>query len=115
MSAPTVNPSMEQPRPSTRSQWWVLTLRFIAPALRNGELITAIGASVGFTVGFYIPFSIPWNHFVGGGSSGVASNLGQYITPLITCRPSRSPPFHRPFGRQPIRCRASIDGSGPCR
>jgi ABC-2 type transport system permease protein len=83
MSAPTVNPSMEQPRLSTRSQWWVLTLRFIAPALRNGELITAIGASVGFTVGFYIPFSIPWNHFVGGGSSGVASNLGQYITPLI--------------------------------
>ena len=83
MSAPTVNPSMEQPRPSTRTQWWVLTMRFIAPALRNGELITAIGASVGFTVGFYIPFSIPWNHFVGGGSSGVASNLGQYITPLI--------------------------------
>lgn len=65
-------------------QWWVLTIRFIAPTLRNGELITAIGASVSFAVGFYIPFSNPWNHYVGGASSGVASNLGQYITPLIT-------------------------------
>ena len=52
------------------------------PRLSNGELITVIGASVGFTAGFYIPFSIPWNHFVGG--SGVASNLGQYITPMVT-------------------------------
>ena len=64
-------PSMEKPRPSTRTQWWVLTVRFITPSLSNGELITVIGASVGFTAGFYIPFSIPWNHFVGG--SGVAT------------------------------------------
>lgn len=64
-------------------QWWVLTIRFIAPTLRNGELITAIGASVSFAVGFYVPFSIPWNHYVGN-ESGVASNLGQYITPLVT-------------------------------
>jgi ABC-2 type transport system permease protein len=54
------------------------------PGLRNGEKITTIGAPVAFMVGFYIPFSIPWNHFVGGGSSGVASNLAQYITPLVT-------------------------------
>lgn len=92
MSAPTgaltvdprMDPRMDKPRLSTRTQWWVLTVRFIKPALRNGELITAIGASAGFTVGFYIPFSIPWNHFVGGGSSGVASSLGQYITPMVT-------------------------------
>jgi ABC-2 type transport system permease protein len=71
-------------RPSALGQWWVLTTRFIAPTLRNGELITAIGASVSFAVGFYIPFSIPWNHYVGGASSGVASSLGQYIAPLIT-------------------------------
>jgi len=81
MSAPTVNPSIEKPRPSTPSQWWVLTMRFITPALRNGELVTLIGSSVGFTVGFYIPFSIPWNHYVGG--TGVASSLGQYITPMV--------------------------------
>ncbi|WP_081290524.1 ABC transporter permease [Mycobacterium asiaticum] len=66
------------------AQWRVLTVRFIAPTLRNGELITAIGASLSFAVGFYIPFSIPWAHYVGGASSGVASSLGQYITPLIT-------------------------------
>lgn len=71
-------------QPSMLQQWWVLTVRFIAPTLRNGELITAIGASLSFAVGFYVPFSIPWNHYVGGPGSGIASNLGQYITPLIT-------------------------------
>jgi len=87
MSAPVLDrprPTAAMPRPSTRKQWWVLTIRFIAPTLRNGELITAIGASVAFTVGLYIPFSIPWSHYVGGASSGVSNNLGQYITPLIT-------------------------------
>lgn len=71
-------------QPPMLRQWWVLTIRFIAPTLRNGELITAIGASLSFAIGFYVPFSIPWNHYVGGAGSGVASNLGQYITPLIT-------------------------------
>lgn len=75
---------LARPQPSMRQQWWVLTTRFIAPTLRNGELITAIGASLSFAIGFYVPFSIPWNHYVGGASSGIASNLGQYITPLIT-------------------------------
>jgi ABC-2 type transport system permease protein len=82
--APTVAPEVKTPRPSMLTQWWVLTTRFIAPALRNGELITAIGASVAFTVGLYVPFSIPWAHYVGGASKGVSANLGQYITPLIT-------------------------------
>lgn len=76
--------AVQRPQPSMLQQWWVLTVRFIAPTLRNGELITAIGASLAFAIGFYIPFSIPWNHYVGGASSGVASSLGQYITPLIT-------------------------------
>lgn len=88
MSAPTLNlpagQDLARPQPSALRQWWVLTTRFIAPSLRNGELITAIGASISFAVGFYIPFSIPWDHYVGGASSGVASNLGQYIAPLIT-------------------------------
>ncbi len=33
----------------------MLTVRFITPTLRNGELLTAIAASVLFTAGFYIP------------------------------------------------------------
>jgi ABC-2 type transport system permease protein len=87
MSAPTLalgfDPSLKEPRPSNITQWWVLTTRFIKPTLRNGELITAIGASLAFTAGIYIPFSVAWNRFVGGGSSGVAGNMGQYVTPLV--------------------------------
>lgn len=63
---------------------WVLYRRFAAPSLLNGEVLTTVGAPIIFMVGFYIPFAIPWNQFVGGASSGVASNLGQYITPLVT-------------------------------
>ncbi len=85
MSAPALStPVVSRSQPSMLQQWWVLTIRFIAPTLRNGELITAIGASLSFAIGFYVPFSIPWNHYVGGPGSGIASNLGQYITPLIT-------------------------------
>ena len=87
MSAPTV----EAPSPSPWRSHARRRVHAVVGAhralhrtgLRNGELITAIGASVVFTVGFYIPFSIPWNHYVGGASSGVASSFGQYITPLI--------------------------------
>jgi ABC-2 type transport system permease protein len=85
VSAPALStPVVSRSQPSMLQQWWVLTIRFIAPTLRNGELITAIGASLSFAIGFYVPFSIPWNHYVGGPGSGIASNLGQYITPLIT-------------------------------
>ena len=48
-------PGAVRPRPSALQQWWVLTVRSIAPTLRNGELVTAIAASVIFTAGFYIP------------------------------------------------------------
>jgi len=74
-------PSVGKPHLSTRRQWWVLFLRFIEPGVRDSEKYATAGAPVVFTVGFYIPFAIPWNHFVGG--AGVASSLGQYITPLI--------------------------------
>lgn len=86
MSAPALNtPAVpaQRPQPSRLGQWWVLTARFIAPSLRNGELITVVGASIAFTAAFYIPFSIPWKHYIGSGSSGISSSLGQYITPLI--------------------------------
>ena len=48
-------PTAVRPRPSALQQWWVLTVRSIVPTLRNGELVTAIAASVIFTAGFYIP------------------------------------------------------------
>ncbi|KLO26330.1 ABC transporter permease [Mycobacterium haemophilum] len=94
MSAPALDPipaststrastTIEKPAPSTRQQWWVLTTRYMDTRLLALEKITQIGAPVVFTVGLYIPFAIPWNHFVGGPSSGVASSLGQYVTPLI--------------------------------
>ncbi|OSC40414.1 ABC transporter permease [Mycobacterium decipiens] len=93
MSAPALNPTpaptfkrlsagtASPRRPSAHLQLWVLYRRFVAPGLRNGERITTVGAPIVFMVGFYIPFHLPWNQFVG--SSGVASNIGQYITPLV--------------------------------
>ena len=50
-------PTAVRPRPSALQQWWVLTFRSIVPTLRNGELATAIAASVIFTAGFYIPLN----------------------------------------------------------
>jgi ABC-2 type transport system permease protein len=64
--------------PSALTQWWVLTTRFIVPTLRNGELITAIAASVGFTAGFYIPLHEFMKPVIGGMSS-----YGQFLMPLI--------------------------------
>ncbi|KJX74685.1 ABC transporter permease [Mycobacterium lepromatosis] len=76
--------SMAKPRRSTLRQWWALTTRYYMDMrLLVFEKIIQIGAPVVFTVGLYLPFAIPWNHFVGGPSSGIASNLGQYVTPLI--------------------------------
>lgn len=76
-------PKVEKLNQSTLWQWRVLISRlFLRTSI--GELFTTAGAPVVFMVGFYIPFAIPWNHFVGGASSGVANNLGQYITPLVT-------------------------------
>ena len=67
-----------RPSPSALAQWWVMTTRFIIPTLRNGELITAIAASVGFTAGFYIPLHEFMKPAIGGMSS-----YGQFLMPLI--------------------------------
>ena len=45
----------ERPHPSALRQWWVLTVRVIAPTFRNGELLIAISLSAVFTASFYIP------------------------------------------------------------
>jgi ABC-2 type transport system permease protein len=67
-----------RPNPSALAQWWVMTTRFIVPTLRNGELITAISASVAFTAGFYIPLHEFMAPVIGGMSS-----YGQFLMPLI--------------------------------
>lgn len=73
--------NVKTPRLLTLRQGWVLFGRFISPSLSVGEKLTTVGAPVVFMVGFYLPFAKPWNQFVGG--SGVASSIGQYITPLV--------------------------------
>lgn len=69
-----------RPRPSTPVQWWVLTVRFIAPTLRNGELLTAIAATAVFAAGFYLPL----HELMGAATRGISSSYAQYIMPLIT-------------------------------
>jgi len=68
-----------EPRPSVATQWWVLTVRFIAPTLRNGELALTIASSIVFTAGFYIPL----NQVMGTATKGICSSYAQYIMPLI--------------------------------
>ena len=71
-------PTAVRPRPSALQQWWVLTVRSIVPTLRNGELVTAIAASVIFTAGFYIPL----NEVMGAAIDGMSS-YAQFLMPLI--------------------------------
>ena len=68
--------TMARPRPSPLRQWWVLTVRVIAPTVRNGELLIAITMSVGFTAGLYIPL----NRIM---ATVVQVNYAQYLTPAI--------------------------------
>jgi ABC-2 type transport system permease protein len=44
-----------RPSPSAVQQWWVLTIRVIAPTIRTGELFIAISLSIAFTASLYIP------------------------------------------------------------
>jgi ABC-2 type transport system permease protein len=67
-----------RPTTSTVQQWWVLTVRVITPALRNGEVLTQAGASIMFTVGFYLPLK----EFMGTYVQGMSS-YAQYLMPLI--------------------------------
>jgi len=71
-------PTAARPRPSAMRQWWVLVLRAIVPTLRNGELVTAVAASVIVTVGFYVPLNK-----VMGAATGGSSSYAQFLTPLI--------------------------------
>jgi ABC-2 type transport system permease protein len=59
------------------TQWWVLTIRFVVPALRNGEVLIVVVASVVFTAGWYVPL----NHIMGVRSG--MSSYAQYLMPLI--------------------------------
>ena len=69
--------TVNRPRPSNLHQWWVLTTRLIAPTLRNGEVLTAVVASVVFTAGWYIPL----NHIMGVRSG--MSSYAQFLMPLV--------------------------------
>ncbi len=71
-------PGAMRPQPSVVQQWWVLTTRSIVPTLRNGELVTAVAASVIVTAGFYIPL----NQVMGSATHGMSS-YAQFLTPLI--------------------------------
>jgi ABC-2 type transport system permease protein len=72
-------PRSVRPRPSALQQGWVLTVRSIAPSLRNGELATAVAASVIFTASFYIPLK----ELMGAATHGISSSYAQFMTPLI--------------------------------
>ncbi len=69
---------LSRPAPSALQQWWVLTLRVIAPTVRNGELLIAIALSGVFTVSFYLPLKQVMATFVPGSGS-----YAQYLMPLI--------------------------------
>jgi ABC-2 type transport system permease protein len=70
----------ERPNPSPVRQWWVLTVRVIAPTLRNGELLIAITLSGVFTVCYYLPLK----NTMGVAVQGISSSYAQYLMPLIT-------------------------------
>lgn len=68
--------SGRRPNPSSLRQWWVLTIRVIAPTLRNGELLIAISLSAVFTVSLYLPLK-------GIITTVVSGSYAQYVMPMI--------------------------------
>lgn len=64
--------------PATVQQWWVLTTRLIAPAVRSGEVLSSVLAPAAFTASFYIPLETVMM-FSGNGFSSYA----QYMMPLV--------------------------------
>ena len=66
----------QRPSPSALRQWWVLTVRVVAPTFRNGELLIAISLSAVFTASFYIPLRDVMTRVVDGG-------YAQYLMPAI--------------------------------
>jgi ABC-2 type transport system permease protein len=67
-----------RPTASTIQQWWVLTVRMITPTLRNGEVLTLVGAPFWCTVLYYIPLKQMMGAFTQGMSS-----YAQFLMPLI--------------------------------
>lgn len=67
---------LARPKPSPLRQWWVLTIRVIAPSLRNGELLIAMSLSAVFTASLYLPLK-------GIISTVVAGSFAQYVMPMI--------------------------------
>ncbi|MFE6858850.1 ABC transporter permease [Nocardia sp. NPDC057668] len=64
--------------PVTIQQWWVLTWRLIAPAVKTGEIATAILAPITFAASFYIPLNRVMT-FSGTGFSSYA----QFMAPIV--------------------------------
>lgn len=67
----------DRPFPSAVRQWWVLTIRVIAPTIRTGELFIAIALSVAFTASLYIPLKQIMGAVVHG-------SYAQWIMPSIS-------------------------------
>jgi ABC-2 type transport system permease protein len=65
-----------RPKPSTVRQWWALSIRAIAPTLRNGELLMAMSLSGVFTVSLYLPLKNLM-------AVAVQGSYAQYLMPVI--------------------------------
>ena len=68
--------TVARPNPSPFRQWWVLTVRVMAPTIRSGELLIAISLSAVFTASFYLPLK----HIMG---AVVQGSYAQYLMPVI--------------------------------
>ena len=68
--------TVARPTPSPLQQWWVLTIRVIAPTLRSGELAVAISLSAVFTASLYLPLK-------GIITTVVQGSYAQYVMPMI--------------------------------
>ncbi|GAB4583047.1 ABC transporter permease [Nocardia sp. IFM 10818] len=69
--------------PTSRQQWWALSIRQIVPAVRSGEVLTSVLAPVVCTAGFYLPMNRVMS-FSGTGFSSYA----QFMMPLVILQAS---------------------------
>lgn len=65
-------------RPAAIRQWWVLTVRLIAPTFRNGEFAVGVAVTVAVTASLYIPL----NRLMTGPDLDMSS-YAQFLMPLI--------------------------------
>lgn len=66
------------PSPTVLRQWRVLTMRLIAPTLRNGEVAVGVAVTVAVTASLYIPL----NRLMAGPDLNM-SGYAQFLMPLI--------------------------------